>query len=60
VEPGFLSGWRILDYLVVMVEKPRSMILVTAYCTDVKSQRQKLIKEREDYYKMQKPPGQAA
>jgi hypothetical protein len=45
-----------LDYLVVIAEKPRSMILITAYCTDIKSQRQKLIKERKEYYKMQKPP----
>lgn len=48
-----------LDYLVVMAERRRSMILVTAYCTDIKSQRQKLVKEREDYYKIQKPPSWA-
>ncbi len=45
-----------LDYLVVMAERPRAMILVTAYCTDIKSQRGKLAKERDEYYKMQKPP----
>ena len=45
-----------LNYLIVMAEKPKSMILVTAFCTDIKSQREKLIKERDKYYKMQKPP----
>lgn len=45
-----------LDYLVVLVEKTKYMILVTAYCTDIKSKRNKLIKERNEYYKMQKPP----
>lgn len=45
-----------LDYIVVLAERPKEMILVTAYCTDVKSQRRKLIKEREEYCKMQKPP----
>jgi len=48
-----------LDYIVVMSERKRSIILITAYCTDIKSQRQKLIKERDEYYKMQKPPGWA-
>jgi len=45
-----------LDYIVVLAERPREMILVTAYCTDIKSQRKKLEKERDEYYKMQKPP----
>jgi len=45
-----------LDYIVVLAERPREMILVTAYCTDIKSQKEKLKKERDKYYKMQKPP----
>lgn len=45
-----------LDYLIVLVEKTKYMILVTAYCTDIQSKRNKLIKERNEYYKMQKPP----
>ena len=48
-----------LDYIVVLAERPREMILVTAYCTDIKSQRKKLEKERDEYYKMQKPPDRA-
>ena len=48
-----------LDYLVVLAERPKAFILVTAYCTDLASQKQKLIKERDEYYKMQKPPGRA-
>ena len=48
-----------LDYIVVLAERPRQMILVTAYCTDVKSHKKKLRKERDEYYKMQKPPGRA-
>jgi len=48
-----------LDYIVVLAERPREMILVTAYCTDINSQRKKLKKERDEYYKMQKPPGGA-
>ena len=45
-----------LDYIVVLAERPRAMILVTAYCTDIKSHKEKLRKERDEYYKMQKPP----
>ena len=48
------------DYIVVLAERPRMMILVTAYCTDIKSQKEKLRKERDAYYKMQKPPSRAA
>ncbi|HEX74255.1 MAG TPA: hypothetical protein G4N93_03810 [Dehalococcoidia bacterium] len=45
-----------LDYIVVLAEMQRVMILVTAYCTDIKWQREKLRKERERYLEMQKPP----
>lgn len=45
-----------LDYIVILAERPREMVLITAYCTDIKSQREKLIKERDKYLKMQKPP----
>ena len=48
-----------LDYVVVLAERPRAMILVTAYCTDIKSHKEKLRKERDEYYKMQKPPDRA-
>lgn len=49
-----------LDYIVVLAEMRRVMVLVTAYCTDIKSQREKLRKEREHYLEMQKPPFQTA
>ena len=45
-----------LDYIVVLAVRPRVVILVTAYCTDFESHKKKLKKERDDYYKMQKPP----
>lgn len=46
-----------LDYLVVLVKKPKVTILVTAYCTDIPSMHTDLIRERDEYYqKMQKPP----
>ena len=48
-----------LDYIVVLVDRPREMVLVTAYCTDIKSQRAKLRKERDNYLQMQKPPKRA-
>lgn len=48
-----------LDYIVVLAERPRAMILVTAYCVDIESHKQKLRKERDRYYEMQKPPGGA-
>jgi len=48
-----------LDYVVVLAERPRAMILVTAYCTDIKSHKEKLRKERDEYYKTQKPPAGA-
>jgi hypothetical protein len=47
------------DYLVVLAERKNVMVLVTAYCTDVESHRKKLRKERDNFYKMQKPPGWA-
>ena len=55
-ETRVLIWMEALDYLVVLAERPRSVILVTAFCTDIKSHKEKLIKEREKYYKMQKPP----
>lgn len=48
-----------LDYLVVLADRPRTIVIVTAYCTDRKHTRTKLRKERERYLEMQKPPGQA-
>lgn len=49
-----------LDYLVVLAEMVHVPVLVTAYCTDIESQRRKLRKERDEYYIMQKPPFQTA
>ena len=48
-----------LDYIVVLYEKPRVVVLVTAYCTDIESQRRKLRKDREKFIEMQKPPRKA-
>jgi hypothetical protein len=48
-----------LDYLVVLAERPKAMILVTAYCTDIESHKEKLRKERGGYGERQKPPGKA-
>jgi hypothetical protein len=48
-----------LDYLVILRERSTKMILITAYCTDIPSHRAKLIKERDAYLKMQKPPDRA-
>jgi hypothetical protein len=48
-----------LDYLVVLAERPKVTILVTAYCTDFESHKEKLRKERDGYYERQKPPGEA-
>ncbi len=48
-----------LDYIVVLTERPKEMVLVTAYCTDIGVQREKLRKERAEYYRKQKPPGRA-
>ena len=48
-----------LDYLVVLSEKSRAVIIVTAYCTDRRHTRAKLVKDRDRYLKMQKPPGGA-
>ena len=45
-----------LDYLVVLAEMRRLIVLITAYCTDSNHQRRKLRKERDEYYGMQKPP----
>jgi len=44
------------DYLVVLEELSQVMMLVTAYCTDRTHTRNKLIKERDLYLEMQKPP----
>jgi hypothetical protein len=45
-----------LDYIVILSERPKTMVFVTAYCTDIASQKERLKKERDEYYKMQKPP----
>lgn len=45
-----------LDYLVVLADRRNAVVLVTAYCTDIESQRRKLRKERDEYSRMQKPP----
>lgn len=45
-----------LDYLVVLAERPKAMVLITAYCTDIESQREKLRRERDEYFRKQKPP----
>lgn len=45
-----------LDYIVILGQRPALMILITAYCVEHESYRQKLRRERDDYYKMQKPP----
>ncbi|MCX5991110.1 MAG: hypothetical protein NTZ04_02075 [Chloroflexi bacterium] len=48
------------DYIVILTERPRGAVLVTAFCTDFESERRKLRKERDDYLKTkQKPPSQA-
>ncbi len=44
------------NYLVVLTVKPRYAILVTAYCVDNESYRNKLRKERDEYYIKQKTP----
>jgi hypothetical protein len=38
-----------LDYIIVLRERPREMILITAYCIEFESHRQKLRKERDGY-----------
>jgi hypothetical protein len=48
-----------MNYIVVLAEKPRRIVFITAYCTDLKSQREKLRKERDEYRKKQKPPQKA-
>jgi hypothetical protein len=52
--PAYLKGEITLS---VLAERPRAMILVTAYCTDIESHRDKLRKERDEYCRKQKPPG---
>jgi hypothetical protein len=47
------------DYLIILRERSTEMILITAYCVEQESYREKLRQEREDFYKMQKPPFQA-
>lgn len=44
------------DYLVVLAKRPSEMILITAYCTDIKSQRKKIIKERDAYINAKAAP----
>ena len=44
------------DFVVVLADRGRYVLLWIAYCTDIKSQREKLMKERERYLEMQKPP----
>jgi len=48
-----------LDYIVVLSEKPKVVVIVTAYCTDIESQRRKLRKDRDKFIEMQKPPRKA-
>ncbi len=48
-----------LDYIVVLAEKARVMVLVTAYCTDRKHTRRKLKREWDEYSEKQTPPSRA-
>ena len=48
-----------LDYLIILRERPSIMILITAYCVEQESYREKLRRERDEYLEMQKPPSQA-
>lgn len=45
-----------LDFLVVLAERRRVVVLITAYCTDHAHTRQKLAKERDVYRRKQAPP----
>ena len=45
-----------MDYIVVLADRLKVMVLVTAFCTDIESYRRKLRKERDDYRRKQKPP----
>lgn len=55
-----LSLWlEELDYLIVLKQLSRVMVLVTAYCTDREHTRRKLRKERAEYLERQKPPTKA-
>ncbi|MFC2033751.1 hypothetical protein ACFLUB_04480, partial [Chloroflexota bacterium] len=38
-----------LDYIVILAEKSQVKVLITAFCTDIESQRNKLRKERDNY-----------
>jgi hypothetical protein len=44
------------DYLVVLRSRPTEFILVTAYCVIYESHRNKLRKQREEYYKAKAAP----
>jgi hypothetical protein len=44
-------------YKIILGEKPKILVLITAYCIDHDSYRDKLRKERDILFKMQKPPG---
>jgi len=56
-ETSILIWLEQLDYVVIMRKRPRVIILVTGFRTDISSVREKMIKERDEYYqKMQKPP----
>ena len=45
-----------LDYIVVLSEKPKVVVLVTAFCINYESYRRKLRRDRDNYLQMQKPP----
>ncbi|MFC2032805.1 hypothetical protein ACFLUS_05600 [Chloroflexota bacterium] len=45
-----------LDYLVVLGKRPKEIILITAYCTDIESQRRKIIKERDAFLNAKAAP----
>lgn len=45
-----------LDYLVILGKRPKEIVLITAYCTDIESQRKKLIKERDEYLNAKAAP----
>jgi len=45
-----------LNYLVVLGRRPDRIVFITAYCTDIESQRKKLIKERDAYLNAKAAP----
>lgn len=58
-ETRILLWLESMNYIVVLAERPKRVVFITAYCTDIKSQREKLSKQREEYYRKQKPLGRA-